>query len=436
MKKTRIWLVIVGLSVALISAVYIKVPLVEREEVVEEIEIDSSFFHLPTLYYGFPIDSFEIAEGRVRWNQNLSEILSAFNISYQDLHILSERSREVFDVRKLKAGSRFSIIHGRDSLKTARQFIFEPSPTEYVVYNLVDSIFAEVQRKPIKVNERTLAAEINSSLYESLLEKGASPLVVSQMVDVFAWQVDFFRIAKGDKFKLIFEEETVDGEVVGIKSIKGAYFEHWGKPYYAIPFQIGEKLDFFDEEGNSLRKTLLKSPLEYFSRISSRYSLRRFHPVQKRYKAHLGTDYAAPTGTPIRSVGDGVVLEARYHGGNGNYVKIKHNSNYTTQYLHMSKIARGIKPGTTVEQGQTIGYVGSTGLANGPHLCFRFWKNGRQVDALKVDIPSSSGIDSTLMAEYKVFSDSVKNVLDQIDFANQETLLAKIPSDSEEKLNP
>lgn len=436
MKKTRIWLVIVGLSVALISAVYIKVPLVEREEVVEEIEIDSSFFHLPTLYYGFPIDSFEIAEGRVRWNQNLSEILSAFNISYQDLHILSERSREVFDVRKLKAGSRFSIIHGRDSLKTARQFIFEPSPTEYVVYNLVDSIFAEVQRKPIKVNERTLAAEINSSLYESLLEKGASPLVVSQMVDVFAWQVDFFRIAKGDKFKLIFEEETVDGEVVGIKSIKGAYFEHWGKPYYAIPFQTGEKLDFFDEEGNSLRKTLLKSPLEYFSRISSRYSLRRFHPVQKRYKAHLGTDYAAPTGTPIRSVGDGVVLEARYHGGNGNYVKIKHNSNYTTQYLHMSKIARGIKPGTTVEQGQTIGYVGSTGLANGPHLCFRFWKNGRQVDALKVDIPSSSGIDSTLMAEYKVFSDSVKNVLDQIGFANQETLLAKIPSDSEEKLNP
>lgn len=436
MKKTRIWLVITGLTIALISAVYLKAPLVEQEEFIAEIEIDSSFFQLPTLHYGYPIDSFEIVEGKVKWNQNLSEILTAFNISYKDLHILSQRSKEVYDVRKLKAGSNYSIIHDRDSLKTARQFIFEPSPTEYVVYNLADSIFVDVQKKPVKVKERMLAAEINSSLYEAILDQGASPLLVGKMVDVFAWQVDFFRIAEGDKFKLIFEEETVDGEIVGIKSIKGAYFEHWGKPYYAIPFQTEEKLDFFDEEGKSLRKTLLKSPLEYFSRISSRYSLRRFHPVQKRYKAHLGTDYAAPTGTPIRTVGDGVVLEARYHGGNGNYVKIKHNSNYTTQYLHMSKIARGIRPGTTVKQGQTIGYVGSTGLANGPHVCFRFWKNGRQVDALKVDIPSSSGIEDTQLAEFKVYSDSVKTILDKIEYQHQETLLAKIPSDSEDDPNP
>lgn len=436
MRKTRIWLVITGLTVALISTVYIKVPWGEQKEPLSEIEIDSSFFQLPTLHYGFPIDSFKVAEGRVKRNQNLSEILSAFNISYQDLHTLAQRSKEVYDVRKLKAGSTFSIIHDRDSLKTARQFIFEPSPTEYVVYNLVDSIFAELQQKPIKVTQRTIAAQINSSLYNSLIDQGASPMLVNQLVDVFAWQVDFFRIAKGDKFKLIFEEETVDGEIVGIKSIKGAYFEHWEKSYYAIPFQTAEKVDFFDEEGNSLRKTLLKTPLKYFSRISSRYSLRRFHPVQKRYKAHLGTDYAAPTGTPIRTVGDGVVLEARYHGGNGNYVKIKHNSNYTTQYLHMSKIARGIRPGTSVKQGQTIGYVGSTGLANGPHLCFRFWKNGRQVDALKVDIPSSSGIDSAHLAEFKVFSDSVRSVLDRINYVPQETLLAKIPSESKDNPNP
>lgn len=396
-----------------------------------EIEIDSSLFHVPTLYYGYPVDSFDIVEGRVKWSQNLSEILSAFNISYQDLHTLAQRSKDIYDVRKLKAGSNYSIIHGRDSLKTARQFIFEPNPTEYVVYNLADSIYVNVQKKPIKIAERTLAAEINSSLYNAILDQGASPMLVNQLVDVFAWQVDFFRIAKGDKFKLIFEEETVDGEIVGIKSIKGAYFEHWGKPYYAIPFQTPEKLDFFDEEGNSLRKTLLRAPLNY-SRISSRFSLRRFHPVQKRYKAHLGTDYAAPTGTPIRTVGDGVVLEARYHGGNGNYVKVKHNSNYTTQYLHMSKIAKGIKPGTTVKQGQTIGYVGSTGLANGPHLCFRFWKNGRQVDALKVDLPSSSGIDSTQIAHFKIHSDSIRSVLDGIAFAEPESLLAEIESESEE----
>jgi murein DD-endopeptidase MepM/ murein hydrolase activator NlpD len=431
MRKNQIWLIIVGLTITIISAMYLKAPLAEQEDSFVEIEVDSSFFHLPTLYYGYPIDSFDIVEGKVRWNQNLSEILSAFNISFQDIHTLAQNAREVYDVRKLKAGSSYAIIHSRDSLKTARQFIFEPSPTEYVVYNLVDTIYAELQQKPIEVRERALAAEINSSLYHSLMDLGASPILVHRMVDVFAWQVDFFRIAKGDKFKLVFEEETVDGEVVGIRNIKGAYFEHWGKSYYAIPFETEQKVDFFDEEGNSLRKTLLKAPLD-FTRISSRFSLRRFHPVQKRYKAHLGTDYAAPTGTPIRTVGDGVVLEAGYHGGNGNYVKIKHNSNYTTQYLHMSKIARGIRPGVTVKQGQNIGFVGSTGLANGPHLCYRFWKNGRQVDALKVDIPSSGGIDSTQIASFKIVSDSIKSVLDQINFVPQETLLAKIPTQSED----
>ncbi|WP_425389757.1 peptidoglycan DD-metalloendopeptidase family protein [Ekhidna sp.] len=434
MRRTRIWLVITGLTIALISVIYLQFPQVEKDNVVAEIEIDPSFFHLPTLHYGFPIDSFEVVEGKVKWNQNLSEILSEFNISFQDIHTLAQNAKEVYDVRKLKAGSNYSIILNKDSLRTARQFIFEPSPTEFVVYNLTDTIFAKLEQKPVKVTERMIAAEINSSLYESLLDQGASPVLVHPLVDVFAWQVDFFRIAQGDKFKVIYDEQTVDGKIVGIGDIKAAYFEHWGKPYYAIPYKTNDEVDYFDEEGNSLRKTLLKSPLEYFSRISSRYSLRRFHPVQKRYKAHLGTDYAAPTGTRIRTVGDGVVLEARYHGGNGNYVKIKHNSNYTTQYLHMSKIARGIRPGVSVKQGQTIGYVGSTGLANGPHLCYRFWKNGRQVDALKVDIPSSSGIDESMLSEYRSVADSIRSVLDNIDFQLEETRLAKIPSN--EKDNP
>ncbi|WP_420317138.1 peptidoglycan DD-metalloendopeptidase family protein [Ekhidna sp.] len=427
MRKSRNWLVITGLTIALISGIYFIVPKQDQIDIVEEIEIDSSFFHLPTLYYGYAIDSFEVVEGRVKWNQNLSEILSKYNISFKDIHTLAQNAKDVYDVRKLKAGSNYSLILNRDSLRTARQFIFEPSPSEYVVYNLTDSIFARLEKKPINVAERTLAAEIESSLYNSLMDLGASPLLVHRMVDVFAWQVDFFRIAKGDKFKLVFEEETVDGEVIGIRNIKGAYFEHWGKSYYAIPFETEEKLDFFDEAGNSLRKTLLKAPLD-FTRISSRFSLRRFHPVQKRYKAHLGTDYAAPRGTPIRTVGDGVVLEAKYHGGNGNYVKIKHNSNYTTQYLHMSKIAKGVRPGVTVKQGQTIGYVGSTGLANGPHLCYRFWKNGRQVDALKVDIPSSSGIAKEELQQFKVVADSIRSVLDNIEFEDPGSMLAKIPS--------
>ena len=429
MRKTSSWVVIVGIALASFSAFFFlrnDATASVDEEIA--IEIDSTEFYVPTLFYGIPIDSMEVVDGKVKWNQNLSEILRNFNVSYQDLHLLAQRSRNVYDVRKLKAGANYSIIHHRDSLNTVQQFIFEPSPIEYVVYHFGDSVYAEIFQKPVDIKERSIAAEINSSLYNSILEQGGSPVLVDQLVDVFAWQVDFFRIAKGDKFKIIYEEELVDSEVVGVRAIKGAYFEHKGGEYYAIPFVTGEKIDFFDEAGNSLRKTFLRAPLKY-DRISSRYSLKRLHPVQKRYKAHLGTDYAARTGTPIQTVGDGVVLEARYHNANGNYVKIRHNSNYTTQYLHMSKIASGIRPGAKVAQGQTIGYVGSTGLANGPHLCFRFWKNGKQVDALKVDLPSSSGIDSTQMAEFRVLSDSIKTSLDRMKYTSDKKLFAEIPSD-------
>lgn len=408
----------------IVSFVYFYYP---REVIVEELSTQSEekSESQPTLYYGYPIDSFKVTKGKIRWNQNLSEILTNYNVSYQNLHILSKVSKRVYDVRKLKAGSSYSIIHEDDSLQSARQFIFEPSPREYVVYNFIDSISASLYEKETEIRERVLAVEISSSVYEALLKEKASPLLVNKLVDVFAWQVDFFRIAKGDKLKVVFDEEIVEDKIVGIGAIKAAYFQHWGKDYYAIPYQTGDKIDFFDESGKSLRKTFLRAPLNY-TRISSRYSLRRFHPVQRRYKAHLGTDYAAPRGTPIRTVGDGVVLEARYHGGNGNYVKIKHNSNYTTQYLHMSKIAKGIKPGVKVKQGTTIGYVGSTGLANGPHLCFRFWKNGRQVDALKVDLPSSKGIDAGEMSSYLTLADSVRSHLDQIAYPKAEPILATI----------
>ena len=404
-----------------------------KEDQISEVEFGEVV--LPVLYYNLPVDSFEIKEGKVRWNQNLSEILKNHNVSHTDLHTLSKRSKNVYDVRHIKAGAKYAIIHKSDSLKTAKHFVFEPSLTEYVVYHFGDSVYAELFQKPIKVRERIIAAEINTSLYNAILEEESSPQLVNKLVDVFAWQVDFFRIANGDKFKIIFEEEVVDGNVVGIRNIKGAYFAHWNKEYYAIPFKTGQKTDYFDEEGNSLRKTFLRAPLN-FTRISSRYSLRRFHPVQKRYKAHLGTDYAAPTGTPIRTVGDGVVLESRYHSGNGNYVKIRHNSNYTTQYLHMSKIARGIKPGTHVKQGQTIGFVGSTGLANGPHLCFRFWKNGRQVDALKVDLPSSEGISSDQMDDFQLISQMIKEKLDTIQYNAEQKLLARLPEKNQnENLN-
>lgn len=421
--KNNVWSALTGIFLValLLYFFYPEQKVVEKSSIVKEVKN----LPQPKLYYGIQVDSFEISLGKVKWNQNLSEILNKYNISYQELHTLSQAAKSVYDVRKLKAKASYSIIHEKDSLKTARQFIFEPSATEFVVYNFADSIYAELHKKPVKKVERILAAEISSSMYEAILAQNSSPQLVGRLVDVFAWQVDFFRIAKGDKLKVIFEEELVDDEVIGIGEIKAAYFEHWGKKYYAIPYENQEKVDYFDEDGNSLRKTFLRAPLNY-RRISSRYSLRRFHPVQRRYKAHLGTDYAARTGTPIRTVGDGVVLEAKYHGGNGNYVKIKHNSNYTTQYLHMSKIAKGIRPGVSVKQGTTIGYVGQTGLANGPHLCFRFWKNGRQVDALKVDLPSSEGIDPDQLDTFKKYATGIKEALDQVSFPGSEPLLANI----------
>lgn len=427
MRNTKSWLILAALLTALFIVGYKSSDFSfffnEKKEVA--IELDEVF--LPTLYYNIPVDSLGLSQGKVRWNQNLSEILSDFNVSYQDLHTLSQRSKNVYDVRKLKAGAKYTVLHQDDSLKTATHFVFEPSLTEYVVYHLGDSIHAQIFQKEITIREKAIAAVVSTSVYDAILDHGSSPVLANQLVDVFAWQVDFDRIAKGDKFKILFAEEVVDNKVVGIRAIEGAYFEHWNDTYYAIPFDLGEKVEYFDETGNSLRKAFLKYPLKYFDRISSRYSLRRFHPVQKRYKAHLGTDYAARTGTPIRTVGDGVVLEARYHGGNGNYVKIKHNSNYTTQYLHMSKIASGVRPGTKVKQGQTIGYVGSTGLATGPHLCFRFWKNGRQVDALKVDLPSSAGIPSDQMDAFNSVSIKTKERLDDLIFEKEDKLLAKIP---------
>ncbi len=380
----------------------------------------------PTLLFGIPVDSFEIFQAKMKWSQSLAEILSGYNIPHEKIYQLAHASKGVYDVRKLKAGFPYTIIHEKDSMKTARQFIFEPDPSQYVVFNLADSISVYAHQKPITVEERTLAATITTSVYESILELNASQLLVGRLVDIFAWQVDFFRIQKGDQFKIIYEEQRVGDEIVGVGKIKGAYFNHFGKEYYAVKYDQGGEADYFDEQGNSLRKTFLRSPLNYY-RITSRYNPRRYHPVLKSYRAHLGTDYAAPTGTPIRSVGDGIILEARYNGGNGNYVKVKHNSNYTTQYLHMSRIAKGMRPGVAVKQGQTIGYVGQTGLANGPHVCFRFWKNGRQVDALKVDLPPSEPIDPDKRLDFLHTKNVVVDRLEKVHVPDDKRLLAQIP---------
>ncbi len=380
----------------------------------------------PTRLYGMIIDSMVVIEDKVKRNQNISEILTAHNVSHEAIFKLANVSRGVFDVRKIVANRKYTLICQPDSVKTVKAFVYEHNPTEYVVFHLQDTISVEKKQKEIEIIEKGISGIIESNLAMTMSELGLSPQLTNDFVDVFAWQIDFFRLQKGDRFKLIYEDHLVEGQSIGTGRIKSIYFEHFGNGFYAFHYDQGDGIDYFDEDGKSLRKALLKYPLD-FTRISSRYSGNRFHPVQKRWKAHRGTDFAAPKGTPIRSVGDGIVLEARYGKYNGNYVKIKHNSTYTTQYLHMSKIKKGIRPGVKVKQEDVIGYVGSTGLARGNHLCYRFWKNGVQIDALKVELPPSAPIADENRIEFEGKRDHMMAQLEAISFQeDDETVLASI----------
>jgi len=377
----------------------------------EEITVHEPEELLPVedkMLFGINVNELDIIEGVVEKNQTLSTILGPFNVPYQIIDEIAKKSKEIFDVKHIAFNRKYTVLTPKDSSK-AQFFIYEPNQVEYVVFKL-DDVDIYKEAKPVEIKKREVGGTITSSLYVNMVQQGIGPDLIDQFADLYGWTVDFQRLQEGDKFKVVFNEKWVDGNVVGVEGIETAYFEHLGQPYHAIPFEQNGEVNFFDQEGNSLKKAFLREPLK-FTRISSRYNLNRFHPVQKRYKAHLGTDYAAPRGTEIRSVGDGTVVEAGYSGGNGNYVKIKHNGTYSTQYLHMSKIGKGMSKGARVRQGQVIGYVGSTGLATGPHLCFRFWKHGKQVDWLKEKIPPSEPIAS----ENRMAFDRVKmEKLDQL----------------------
>ena len=373
--------------------------LTKSDEQIDSVYLDLSIKE-PKVLYGMIVDDYLLIEDKIKRNQLLGDILTEYNVPASLINELSSISRQVFDVRKIAPDKKYTLICNQDSMRTVKALVYEPNPIEYVVLKFDDSLSVDLCKREVSMVEKSISGVINSNLSETIEELGISHELTNKFVDIFAWQVDFQRLQKGDKFKLIYEENQVEGVSVGINKISAVYFEHFNTPYYAFPFDQGEGVDFFDEEGKSMRKALLKYPIE-FTRISSRYSGKRFHPVRKVYRAHLGTDFAAPTGTPIRSVGDGTVEEARYKSNNGNYVKVKHNGTYTTQYLHMSGIAQGVRAGTRVRQGQIIGYVGSTGLATGPHLCYRFWKNGVQVDALRVELPPSEPIKKEFVSSFE-----------------------------------
>ncbi len=403
--RKKIYLFVLGATLLLSVSIFLFVADISVFTLPAEYEtkVDSSQFvkaEKPIIKFGMAVNGMEVKQGYVKRDQLFAELLEGSFIAPAVLQQLQVLPKSVFDFRKIAARKKYSLILQKDSLKSAVAFVYEPSPVEYIVFNLKDSLWVESHKREITTEEKSITGTINSSLYETIDALELSPELTNKFVDIFGWQVDFQHLQKGDRFKLIYEENSVEEAPYSIGRILGIYFEHFDHGYYAFPFDQGDGEDYFDEEGNSLRKALLKYPIE-FTRISSRYSLNRFHPIAKVFRAHLGTDFAAAIGTPIRSVGDGIVLEARYSANNGNYVKIRHNGTYTTGYLHMSKIASGAVAGAHVKQGQTIGYVGSTGLATGPHLCYRFWRNGVQVDALRVELPPSKPIEKKYWPEFE-----------------------------------
>lgn len=388
-KKDFIYILIAGILLLLISPYVIDRNLPtysEQVEILEE-ELLAKPIIESKVVFGLPVDSFSIQEGKVKRNQNLSDILVKQNISYQQIDELVKTSAGLFDLRKMKAGNNYSLFFDKYQTDHLCYFVYEISPINYIVYHFNDSVIAFCGQKEISSIRKFASGNIESSLWNAMKEANVQPILAVELSDVYAWAIDFFGIQKGDHFKVIYEEQFVDSQSIGITQIFAAVFTHNGHDYQAYEFMQDSTGSFFDEEGNSLRKAFLKAPLR-FSRISSRFSNSRMHPVLKIRRPHHGVDYAAPTGTPVLSIGDGKVVDKGYQKlGGGRFLKIKHNSVYTTVYMHLNGYANGMNTGAYVKQGQTIGFVGSSGLATGPHLDFRVYKNGSPVDPLKIESP-------------------------------------------------
>ena len=409
--KKHGWIVLAAIFIIIIIGALLpsksSIEILDEEDPVVEVE--------PKFYLTLPADTLRFEDHTIASGESFGALLGKRGISTAQIYQIAAAVEPVFNVRKIRAGVTVKFATGDSSLFPS-YFIYPESTYEYYIVSLQsDSIYAKKVEKERSVRRRQISGTIEDALYLSVNNAGGTNALAMSLVEVYAWTIDFFRLQKGDAFSVIYEEEYVDDTTyVGLKRIVGANLTHMGNDFYAFPYEneLGFN-DYYDEEGRSLRKTFLRAPLN-FTRISSRYSGNRFHPVQKRWKAHLGTDYAAPTGTPIMSTADGVIIAATYTSANGNYVKVRHNSTYTTQYLHMSKIKPGIKNGVRVKQGDVIGYVGSTGLATGPHVCYRFWVNGKQVDPYKQKLPDAKPLEADRMETYKTYMRDLKKELDEL----------------------
>jgi murein DD-endopeptidase MepM/ murein hydrolase activator NlpD len=367
--------------------------------------------------FGYTLNNYNVKRGRVKSGDSFGSILENNNLFYPQIYNIVQKVKKVYDIRKINIGKPYTILSSKDSLNTPQVFIYQPNLIDYVVVSLTDSLWAEKKSKAVQLKEFKAEGVITSSLSETMEEKRLSPLLSNELSEIYAWTIDFFRLEKGDNFKIIYSAKFVDDSIyVGLNRIHSAFFEHRGKPFYAIEFETDPKrgiFEYFDENGKNLRRAFLRSPVQ-FSRISSRYNLkRRIAYYGYRVRPHKGTDFAAPVGTPIRATASGTVTKSSYTRSNGRYVKIKHNATYSTQYLHMDK--RAVKVGQFVKQGDYIGTVGMTGNTSGPHVCYRFWKNGKQVDPLKQKLPEAKPISTELKNRYLEYMGPIKKQLDAIE---------------------
>jgi murein DD-endopeptidase MepM/ murein hydrolase activator NlpD len=366
--------------------------------------------------FGYTLNNYNVKKSKVKNGDSFGSILERNNLYYPQIYNIVQKVKKVYDIRKINIGKPYTILSSKDSLNTPQVFIYQPNKIDYVVVSLTDSLWAEKKSKAVKIKEFEAEGIITSSLSETMEKQKLSPLLSNELSEIYAWTIDFFRLEKGDNFKIIYSAKYIDDSIyVGLNRIHSAFFEHRGKPFYAIEFETDPKrgiVEYFDENGKNLRRAFLRSPVQ-FSRVSSRYNLkRRIAYYGYRIRPHKGTDFAAAVGTPIRATASGTVTKSSYTRSNGNYVKIKHNGTYSTQYLHMDK--RGVKVGQFVKQGDYIGTVGMTGNTSGPHVCYRFWKNGRQVDPLKQKLPEAKPISKELKERYMVHMDPIKKQLDAI----------------------
>ncbi len=377
--------------------------------------------------YGYNLNDFKIIHDTIQKGENFSEILDRHHIEYPKVLEIVTKIKDTFNVRRIKSGIPYTILAKNDSSEQAQVFIYKHSKVRYTVVDFKDSIITAFNaKKPVTKVIKTASGVITSSLSQAIDDEGLNGYLAFEMSDIYAWTIDFFRLQKNDSFKLIYEQLYINDTIpVGIGEVKAAYFEHGGKPFYAFKYIADTKLgipDYFDDETNNLRRQFLKAPVK-FSRISSRYNLkRRIAYYGNKVRPHKGTDFAAPIGTPIMSTANGTVTESRYKGGNGNYVKVRHNGTYSTQYLHMSK--RAVKVGQVVKQGDVIGYIGMTGNTGGPHVCYRFWKNNKQVDPLRQKLPAAEPMKETIKPNYLEFIKPLKATLDSIQYQNKTTKIS------------